>query len=186
MDADRLTATLSRSSPPCLVVIGLYFQMSITVRIADYRDPVDAESIISLMREYMRIESCEREDLERLPSLLAEQNGAFSILAFLGGNQRSPIGLITCFMGFSTFEFRPLVNIHDVIVTKTSRGQGVAGEMLRQVDRVAKERDACRITLEVLGDNASAIRAYEKYGFGGDPAHPGTDLYYLRKNLKSD
>ena len=37
--------------------------------------------------------------------------------------------------------------------------------------------------LEVLADNASALRAYQKQGFTRDPAHPNTDTFFLRKSL---
>ncbi len=45
--------------------------------------------------------------------------------------------------------------------------------MLVLVEQIARERGACKLTLEVLQGNSSAIRLYERIGFAGyqlDPA----------------
>ena len=83
------------------------------------------------------------------------------------------MGLVNCIEGFSTFACRPLVNIHDVVVLASHRGQRVGEKMLALVDQLARERGACKLTLEVLQGNASAIKLYERMGFAGyqlDPA----------------
>ena len=81
--------------------------------------------------------------------------------------------MINCIEGFSTFACRPLVNIHDVVVRRSHRGQRVGERMLAEVERVARTRGACKLTLEVLSGNAPACRLYERVGFAGyqlDPA----------------
>ena len=157
--------------------------MPYTARLADYQSEKHSKSIICLMREYARIEACDREELDRLPDILSELENGFTVLAFEEDKEDSPVGLINCFFGFSTFELRPVVNIHDVIVTATHRGHGVASIMLERVQQESLSRGACRMTLEGLGDNPSALRAYQKYGFGQDPSHPGVDTFFLRKSL---
>jgi ribosomal protein S18 acetylase RimI-like enzyme len=45
--------------------------------------------------------------------------------------------------------------------------------MLAEVEAIARERGACKLTLEVLQGNAPAITLYERIGFAGyqlDPA----------------
>lgn len=105
-----------------------------------------------------------------LVQALAARPHAFSVLAFDGDQ---PVGLVNCIEGFSTFACRPLVNVHDVAVLPGYRGQRVGAQMLALVERIARERGACKLTLEVLQGNASAIRLYERVGFAGyqlDPA----------------
>ena len=51
---------------------------------------------------------------------------AFSVLAFAGGDETTPVGLVNCFEGFSTFACRPLVNVHDVAVLGSYRGRCIA------------------------------------------------------------
>ena len=146
---------------------------------ADYVNPAHAEALVSLLDAYAR-------DLAGGGAPLSEfaranvvrelgRRQAFSVLAFDGADIESatPVGLVNCIEGFSTFACRPLVNVHDVVVTISHRGRGVAALMLAEVERIARERGACKLTLEVLSGNASARRLYERFGFAGfqlDPA----------------
>jgi ribosomal protein S18 acetylase RimI-like enzyme len=84
------------------------------------------------------------------------------VLAFDGD---APVGLVNCIEGFSTFACKPLVNVHDVMVSSSHRGQRVAEQMLALAEKIAIQRGACKLTLEVLGGNASAIKLYERVGF---------------------
>jgi ribosomal protein S18 acetylase RimI-like enzyme len=77
------------------------------------------------------------------------------------------------FEGFSTFACQPLVNVHDLAVMPAYRGQGIAESMLALVERIARERGACKLTLEVLPGNVRAVRLYQRLGFANyqlDPA----------------
>ena len=101
---------------------------------------------------------------------LAARPQAYSVLAF---DADMPVGLVNCIEGFSTFACRPLVNVHDVAVLPGYRGQGVAEKMLLLVQEMARERSACKLTLEVLQGNAAAQRLYRRLGFANyelDPA----------------
>lgn len=84
-------------------------------------------------------------------------------LAYAGGEV---VGIATCFVGFSTFYARPLVNIHDLGVVPAFRGRGVGRELLAAVEAKARELGCCKITLEVLSDNVRARAIYERAGFG--------------------
>ncbi|MFC6632711.1 GNAT family N-acetyltransferase [Microbulbifer taiwanensis] len=138
-----------------------------TTLIADYRNDRHARDILALMEEYARDPFGGGEPLsdycrEQLLQKLADIPGAFSVLAYRGGR---PMGLVNCFMGFSTFVCKPLVNIHDVIVSESARGSGVCTDMLDLVAREAKNRGCCKLTLEVLEKNLPAQIAYRKCGF---------------------
>ena len=39
--------------------------------------------------------------------------------------------------------------------------------MLKLCEAIARDRDACKMTLEVLEGNTGAIRAYARFGFAG-------------------
>jgi GNAT superfamily N-acetyltransferase len=116
-----------------------------------------------------------------LPAALAARPQAFSVLAFDGD---TPVGLINCIEGFSTFACKPLVNVHDVVVLPSHRGQRVAQKMFARVEEEARKRGACKLTLEVLSGNAPALRSYEREGFIGyqlDPAFG--QAVFLQKKL---
>ena len=95
------------------------------------------------------------EQLKTLPTF----HGA---LAFLG---EKPVGLINCFVGFSTFAAKPLLNIHDVVVHADVRGQGIAQALLQWAETQARQLGCCKLTLEILSNNIPAMRSYERAGF---------------------
>ena len=76
------------------------------------------------------------------------------------------VGIATCFVGFSTFYARPLVNIHDLGVVPSFRGRGIGRALLAAVEAKARELGCCKVTLEVLSDNVRARAIYERAGFG--------------------
>jgi GNAT superfamily N-acetyltransferase len=158
--------------------------MQITTKRVDYSNPDDCRDLIYMQSEYAKHEmGHDPPELQRLPERLSEFSTAFSVLAY-EKDRSGPIGLINCFFGFSTFKSRRLVNIHDVIVTETHRGNGVSAALLSAVEQIASEHDCCRLTLEVYTDNTSAQRAYQKFGFTRDPEHPDVDVWFLRKPLE--
>jgi ribosomal protein S18 acetylase RimI-like enzyme len=56
--------------------------------------------------------------------------------------------------------------------------------MLARVEMLARERGACKLTLEVLGGNRSALTLYERYGFAPYQLDPALgDARFLQKKL---
>lgn len=76
-----------------------------------------------------------------------------------------PVGIVISFRGFSTFAAKPLINLHDVYVDSSVRGQGVGVRLLRAVEEEGLETGCCKLTLEVQEHNTQARRVYEQYGF---------------------
>lgn len=152
---------------------------------ADLNQPEQAAALVALMDEYARDPMGGGEGLSdavkaALPQALKNHPGAFQILAWQG---KEPAGLINCFEGFSTFKCQPLINIHDVIVSKNHRGQGLNQLMMEKVEEIARQRGCCKITLEVLQGNQPAQRAYQKFGFAGYELDPemGQALFWEKK-----
>ncbi len=140
---------------------------ALTVLRADYLNPAHAQALVDLLDAYARDPSGGGHALgdfarANLVPCLAARPQAFSVLAFDG---QTPVGLVNCLEGFSTFACRPLVNVHDVVVLASHRGLGVAERMLRLVEDLSRERQACKLTLEVLAGNGSANRLYARLGF---------------------
>jgi GNAT superfamily N-acetyltransferase len=158
----------------------------IEVVMVDYRDPAQAAALVTLLDGYARDPAgggapLADAVLAGLPAALAARPQAFSVLAYDG---ETPVGLVNCIEGFSTFACRPLVNVHDVVVLASHRGRRIAQRMLARVEEEARARQACKLTLEVLSGNPSALRAYEREGFAGyqlDPAF-GSAIF-LQKRL---
>jgi GNAT superfamily N-acetyltransferase len=145
--------------------------MTLKILQADYADPLHAADILILMDEYAGDpmgggQSLPAHVRDRLVRELARRPYAFSVLAYEGAEA---VGLINCFESFSTFAARPLVNIHDIVVASHWRGQGICEKMLEKVEALAREKDCCKLTLEVLEGNKGARSAYTRFGF-----HPYT------------
>ena len=86
-------------------------------------------------------------------------------LIFLAYAKGEATGIAVCFIGFSTFAARPVVNIHDLAVLPAHRGNGVGRQLLAAVERRAREMDCCKVTLEVLENNRRALNVYTAAGF---------------------
>ena len=100
--------------------------------------------------------------LERLIPGLREHLTTIIFLAYVEGRA---VGIATCFLGFSTFTARPLINIHDLAVLAEYRGRGVGRALMGAVERKARERGCSKVTLEVQENNTRARRLYEAAGF---------------------
>lgn len=154
---------------------------------ADYHRPAHADALVFLLDAYARDAAGGGQPLSdfartRLVAELAARPQAFSVLAFDG---TQPVGLVNCIEGFSTFACRPLVNVHDVVVLASHRGQRVGAQMLTLVEEMARERGACKLTLEVLQGNRSAITLYERIGFAGYQLDPAMgNAQFLQKWLE--
>lgn len=152
---------------------------------ANYHDAAHARAIVDLLDAYAMDPMGGGEPLPQtvratLVEGLAARPHAFSVLCFVDG---APAGLVNCFEAFSTFEARPLVNIHDVIVSAAYRGQGISQTMLGEVERIAQARGCCKLTLEVLEGNEIAQNAYRKLGFANYQLDPsmGRAMFWQKK-----
>ena len=142
---------------------------------ADYANPAHAAALVMLLDAYASDPAGGGEGLSdfakaNLVPGLAARPQAYSVLALDGD---TPVGLVNCIEGFSTFACKPLVNVHDVAVLASHRGQRIGEQMLALAEQIARERGACKLTLEVLSGNTGACRLYERIGFENyqlDPA----------------
>ncbi len=64
-------------------------------------------------------------------------------------------------------------DITNIAVKENARRQGVAGQLLKEVRKLAAERGISALTLEVRVSNEAAIRLYEKHGFQSAGIRPG-------------
>jgi ribosomal protein S18 acetylase RimI-like enzyme len=117
--------------------------------------------------------------LDRLIPGLRSMPNARVWVAYLSA---APVGLATCFIGFSTFAARPLINVHDLAVLPAHRGLGIGRALLDAVERSAREMGCAKITLEVGDENLGARHLYEAFGFEHASAGPGAGraLFYAK------
>jgi ribosomal protein S18 acetylase RimI-like enzyme len=95
-----------------------------------------------------------------------------------------PVGFAICFLGFSTFNARPLINLHDIFVQAAARGAGIGKLILDRIEAKARSMNGSAITLEVRRDNHRAPGFYRNFGF--EPADVGAQrvpMEFWRKGL---
>lgn len=158
--------------------------MSVRTFIADYGNPEHAAAIVQLLDSYASDPMGGGHPLgesvkENLVSELGKIPGAFSVLCYVG---QQPAGLVNCFMGFSSFSCKPLVNIHDIVTAPAFRGRGLSQAMMETVEREARQRGCGKMTLEVLEGNTVAQAAYRKFGFDAYQLDPqmGKALFWQK------
>jgi ribosomal protein S18 acetylase RimI-like enzyme len=142
--------------------------LSLAVRPADLDQADDRHALVSLLDAYARdpmgADQPLAEDVKRrLIPALRQVPGHLILLAFAGDQA---VGLAVCFQGFSTFQARPLLNVHDLAVLPVYRGRGIATALLAAVETEARRRGCCKLTLEVREDNPKAEELYRRLGFG--------------------
>ena len=152
---------------------------------ADYRDPEHGAALLRLLDAYARDPMGGGEGLsatarDHLVERLAARADALTVLARCGERYA---GLANCFEGFSTFACRPLLNVHDLVVLPEFRGRGLSLRILEEVERIARARGCCKLTLEVLEGNEVARSAYRRFGFSGYELDPrlGSALFWEKK-----
>lgn len=105
-------------------------------------------------------------------------------LVFLAYDGDAPVGVAVCFLGFSTFAAKPLVNIHDFAILPAYRGRGVGRGLMAAVEARARELGCCKLTLEVLDQNHRALKTYAAAGFKRYSLQPGAgEAIFLTKAL---
>lgn len=102
------------------------------------------------------------EVLRHLPDALAHRPGAHVLLAHQG---EVFVGLLIAMEGFSTFACKPLLNVHDIVVLPDFRQRGIAARLLARAELIARQLGCCKLTLEVLANNARAMAAYRRAGY---------------------
>ena len=154
---------------------------------ANLDDPRHQAAVLALTRSYARDPMGSGRDLpEAVRHVLVDRLRAHPttliLLAFEGDEA---VGIATCFLGFSTFTARPLVNIHDLHVVPEAAGRGLGRRLLEAVETEARKLGCCKITLEVLENNTIARGLYERVGF--TDGHAGNDagtLLFREKQLE--
>jgi ribosomal protein S18 acetylase RimI-like enzyme len=141
--------------------------MTIETRLANLESATDAAAIIAVLDSYASDPRGGGTPLSpavksRLIPGLKSHPTTRVWLAFEG---IQPIGLCVGFIGFSTFQARSLLNIHDLAVVPGRRGGGVGRALLTAAEAHARESGFCKLTLEVQEDNHPARLLYERFGF---------------------
>lgn len=137
------------------------------VCVADYSNPVHGRDLIRLMNLYRSdpmggVGIMRPDEEKRLLEGLLKSPNALTILLY---KDKKCIALANCFINYSTFQLAPYMNIHDVCVDPDCRGEGLGRALLVSCLKIAREKECCRVNLEVRADNEVAMLLYRSLGF---------------------
>jgi ribosomal protein S18 acetylase RimI-like enzyme len=151
----------------------------------DYHNPQQATDLVNLLDSYARDPMGGGEPLaqvvkDNLAAELAKRPFGLSLIAYVDDQ---PAGLLNAFEGFSSFACKPLLNVHDIVVRQEFRGLQLSQMLLGALEKIARARGCCKITLEVLEGNPIAQNAYRKAGFAGYELDPqfGRAMFWQKK-----
>ena len=127
--------------------------------------PGDEGEVLRLIKALAVYERCPDAVAATAESLRATLFGpAPQVFAFLAGPEAAPVGLALWFQTYSTWTGRPSLNLEDLFVDDSARGQGVARALLRRLAQEALARDCARIDWAVLDWNTDAMAFYRRIG----------------------
>ena len=153
---------------------------------ADLQNPQHVDAIVFLLDAYSREPTANGAPLsEAVRSALVPGLRAHAgTLVFLAHEGDDAVGIAVCFMGYSTFAARSLLNVHDLAVLPAHRGKHVGRRILEAVEAAACARGCCKVTLEVQENNTRARRLYERFGFAAYELDPATGrAFMMQKKL---
>lgn len=133
----------------------------------DLSSEIHCVKLLELLNAYMEDEMGISKSM---PSSLAikiieglKQHAAY--LGFFVCVENEFVALANCNLNYSTWQAKPLINIHDFVVLPSFRKQGAGVFLLAEIENYAKKRGYCKITLEVRNDNFKAQNLYKKARF---------------------
>ncbi len=153
---------------------------------ADLRSDVDSADILRLVNMYALDPMGGGKELPAHVrfNLIAGLRTHPTTRVFLAECEGRRVGIAVCFLGFSTFAAKPLLNIHDLAVDPDFRGRGIGKLLLRAAEEKARALGCCKLTLEVLHGNSTARQAYASFGFQPGPDDPeNRGMFFLTKPL---
>ena len=134
----------------------------------DFENPYHKEKLVYLMNQYIKDEMGGgeiikgRKEKELIEGLRSTPGG----IVLFGYYDKKIVGLIIGFIRFATFAVKKMINIHDIIVEKQYRNNGIGKTLLSNIIQMAKKMNCSKVTLEVRYDNIKAQYLYKSLEFG--------------------
>ena len=157
--------------------------MNIIFREADLANSRDSKALVVLLNEFMHgknttnVKIIDCGIIQKLTKLGTSK-------VYLCEYSEDIIGIAVCFIGFSTFKQKELLNIHDLFIKEEFQGKGIGTKFLKYIEKECLKNDFCRITLKAYDDNLNAIKLYEKSGFIGSKNSQHNLIYAMKKDLE--
>ncbi len=133
----------------------------------DLNNSAHSSAVVNLLNDYMLDEMGIGEKMpeELAPKIIKGLKKHQAYLGFFVLVDENYVALANCNLNYSTWKAKPLINIHDFVVSPKFRQKGIGLFLLKSIEKYAQENGFCRINLEVRHDNYKAQNLYKKAGF---------------------
>ena len=131
------------------------------------------ESFVELFDRY-RVHYGQAADHDRSRAWLTDATTSGPMRAFIARVDGAAAGICLIAICPASLTLGEFWIVRDMFVDPRWRRTGVARALLDAVRAAAQQRGALRLTLQTEDDNVTALRLYERYGFG-----PVTGLRHL-------
>ncbi len=121
----------------------------------------DFPQVLELIKQLAEFEKATHKVTNTVEQMIEEQDSFFGFVA--ENEQNEIVGIALCFEAYSTWVGKYLF-LEDLIVNEKYRGQGIGGNLIKEVFRTAKKAGYKRVRWQVLNWNSKAIEFYEKIG----------------------
>lgn len=141
--------------------------MELSIIQVDIQNPIHCDQVIKLLNDYMIDPMGNNRPMpkELGPQIISGLKKHTGFLGFFVVDGEQFAGLANCNVNFSTFQAKPLINIHDFIIAPECRKVGAGSFLLQGIINYASQNGFCRVNLEVREDNQIAKSLYKKNGF---------------------
>jgi GNAT superfamily N-acetyltransferase len=122
----------------------------------------DAATIAALVRELADYEKLLHEAKATPEDFLRELDSPNPVIHVqIAERNGEPAGFALYFYNFSTFVGRPGIYLEDLFVRPQQRKHGIGRALLRELARIAQQRNCGRMEWAVLDWNEPALRFYQ-------------------------
>lgn len=98
--------------------------------------------------------------------------------ALLAERDGRAVGMLTYLTLYSSWRGRPALMIHDLFVQEAARGTGAGKALIARLSDIARQRDCCRVDVNVLDWNEKARAFYASLGFAHNEGWLGYRLNF--------
>jgi GNAT superfamily N-acetyltransferase len=127
--------------------------------------PADVPAIAKLIRDLAEYEKlahvCVLQEVDLHKHLFGTRKYAEVLLA---EDEGKVVGFALFFHNYSTFRAKPGIYLEDLFVEPEARGKGHGKALLRELAKLAVERDCARVEWSVLNWNEPSIAFYKALG----------------------
>jgi GNAT superfamily N-acetyltransferase len=133
----------------------------IVIREAKRADIPQILDFIKALAEYERLPNEVKANSQTLEKTIFDERYAE---VFIAEYQSKPAGFSLFFHNYSTWLARPGIYLEDLFVYPELRGKGIGKALLKNLAKIAIERDCGRLEWSVLDWNTPALEFYKSLG----------------------